>query len=819
MFSFRRGAIPVLLLTATLALTGCESSEERAERYYQSGLELLEAGDVDRALVEFRNVFKLNGQHREARLTYARVQRERGQIAEAYSQYLRLVEQYPDDLEGRRALGEIAVLRGEWDEAERHARAAREIAPEDGMVIALNAAVDYRKAVLANDSAAAGAAAATARALLEKDPANTVARRLSIEAYAKAGDTADALAETDVALAAEPQDRALHRMKLSLLVQQNDRPGIGAHLKRMFELFPDDEEVQALLIAWYMDAGDLKGAEAFLRSLTTTGAPEKQEQAKIAVTQFLLATQGPDPALAELDRLIAAEAANPAAIALYRSLRASIRFDAGQRDEAIAEMEAILADAEPTDRTRDIKVALARMLEATGNPVGARARAEEVLAEDPTHVGALQMQAAWLIRADRPAEAIVALRTALDQDPRNARTLTLMAEAHLRDGARELAGERLALAVEVSGMAAPESLRYAAFLIEDDRLPTAETVLINALRMAPGNPQLLRALGELYLRQSDFPRADGVIRELEEIATPETKGIANELRVALLFRQDKAEESIALVEKLIAEGDAGLGASAMVVRKHLETGDVAQAKTYLDTLLAEHPDDVTLKILRAGVLATNGEPAEAEAIYRDLIKADPAAVAPVRGLYALLRANDRADEASTLLQAALDPTGRNPDLVYMRAGELEAAGDIEGAIALYEELYAKNSGSLLVANNLASLITTHRSDPESLERAYAIARRLRGSDVPALQDTYGWIEYRRGNFDEALANLEPAAAGLPEDPFVQMHLGLTYAALNRVAEAQATLTRALEIAEKTGKADAAPFAEARAALEKLPAGN
>ncbi|MCB6180108.1 tetratricopeptide repeat protein [Rhodobacter sp. Har01] len=819
MLSFRRGAIPVLLLTVALALAGCESSEERAERHFQSGMELLEAGDVDRALVEFRNVFRLNGQHREARLTYARIQRERGEIGEAYSQYLRLVEQYPDDLEGRRALGEIAVLRGDWQEAERHARAAREFAPEDNMVIALNAAVDYRKAFLASDSAATEAAVAAARAVLERDPKNPIARRLSIEAHAKAGEIADALAEIDIALATEPDDRTLHRMKLSLLVNEGDLAGTGAHLQRMVALFPEDEEVQALLIAWFMDSGDLKGAEAFLRGLTTTGTPERMEQAKVAVAQFLMATQGSEAAEAELDRLIAAEGANPAAVALFRSLRASIRFEAGRHDEAIAEIEAILADAEPSDRTRDIKVTLARMLEATGNPVGARARAEEVLAEDPTHVGALQMQAAWLIGADRPAEAIVALRSALDQDPRNPETLTLMAQAHLRDGSRELAGERLALAVEVSGMRAAESLRYAAFLIEDDRIPTAESVLVNALRVAPGNVEVLGALGEVYLRQSDFPRAEGVIRELEELATPTAQGVANRLRVALLIRQDKTEESIALVESLIEQGQAGLGASAVVVREHLEAGDVAQAKTYLDTLLAEHPDDVSLKLLRAGVLATSGETAEAEKIYRDLIEADPAAVAPVRGLYALLRGTERATDASALLQSALEPTGRDADLVYLRAVELEAQGDIEGAIALYDELYAKNTGNLIVANNLASLITTHRSDAESLERAFAIARRLRGSDVPAFQDTYGWIEYRRGNFDEALANLEPAAAGLPDDPFVQMHLGLAYAALNRTEDARATLIRALEMADKAGKADAAPFAEARAALQKLPAGN
>ena len=101
-------------------LAGCESSEEKAQKHYESGLALLEQGDVSRAMVEFRNVFSLDGKHQEARQTYARLLREQGSIREAYSQYLRLVEQYPDNIEGNRALAEMALDASNWDDAERY---------------------------------------------------------------------------------------------------------------------------------------------------------------------------------------------------------------------------------------------------------------------------------------------------------------------------------------------------------------------------------------------------------------------------------------------------------------------------------------------------------------------------------------------------------------------------------------------------------------------------------------------------------------------------------------------------------------------------
>ena len=101
----------------------------------------------------------------------------------------------------------------------------------------------------------------------------------------------------------------------------------------------------------------------------------------------------------------------------------------------------------------------------------------------------------------------------------------------------------------------------------------------------------------------------------------------------------------------------------------------------------------------------------------------------------------------------------------------------------------------MLANNLASLLASYRDDPASLERAFAIARRLRGSDVPHFQDTYGWILHRRGDNDQALGYLAPAAAALPGNALVQFHLAETELALGRRAEARASFARAVAAAE------------------------
>jgi predicted Zn-dependent protease len=252
---------------------------------------------------------------------------------------------------------------------------------------------------------------------------------------------------------------------------------------------------------------------------------------------------------------------------------------------------------------------------------------------------------------------------------------------------------------------------------------------------------------------------------------------------------------------------------ASVVQAQIKAGKTAEARTYLDQLLAKTPDDPVLRYLSAGVYMMSDQPDQAEAIYRALMTEQPDNLRPFQALYKLLLAGDRKDEAAALLESELVKFPDSPALNLMKATALEKAGDFDGAIAIYETMYAKDSSSLIVANNLASLLTSHRTDAASVDHAFTIAHRLRGSNVPAFQDTYGWIAYRRGDYAEALTALEPAGKGLAQDPMVQVHLGLTYAALKQTDQARATLTNALKLA---GDAATQPqFAEAVTALTAL----
>ena len=169
----RRPAI-ALLLASSLALAACDTAEERAENHYQRGMELLAEGETDRAMVEFRNVFRLDDDHVPALAEFAGLLRAQGDVKGAFGHYLRVVELEPRDLAAQIALAEMSLQVQDFESAQVHVMQAFGIAPEDAAVRALKATVDFRKG---EDTPAA---VAMAEGVVAEAPANIPARMVVI---------------------------------------------------------------------------------------------------------------------------------------------------------------------------------------------------------------------------------------------------------------------------------------------------------------------------------------------------------------------------------------------------------------------------------------------------------------------------------------------------------------------------------------------------------------------------------------------------------------------------------------------------------------
>lgn len=816
----RSTLLSATLIVAALALSGCKSNEERAQEHLQSAQKFVQTGDMGRASVEFRNAIQLDPNGIKPRMAYAGMLEKQGNLAAAYAQYAGLIERHPDDLDAITRAAVLASELGDWNAAGNQTKAGLAIKSDDMTLLAVQAGVNYAQALSNRDDDARNKAAATAAEMSAKLPKNLMLRRIVIDNDIRTGAYDKALTAVDDALKIDPKNRQMLTLRLGVLSAQKNEPAIEAQLKEMVKLFPDDQQIQATLVRWYVTQKKLDDAEAYLRQIADQAKPDDVAKADMTLVTFLMQYRGPEKAQQELDKIIAsgkvpatptqAEADdkkagktdNGTALTMesFKALKASIEFEQGKREAAVQDMETILKDAPATDETRRLQVILAKMKYTLGDKVGARQLVEKVLDADKGQVQALMLKAEWLIQSDDTDNAISLLRTALESQSNNVQAMTLMAQAYARAGKPDLAGDMLNQAYEASNRAPTESLRYAQFLIQANKDVTAETILIQSLRLDPDSLQLLVPLGQLYVKMKDWPHASGVIDRLEQIGTPPAVQAAQSLKPAVLAGQQNIGAATDYLQGLVKDGQGGLGAQVAVIQGLLTEGKVPEAKQAADKLLAEKPDDPARQFIAASVEAATGDAKAAEASYRALLKQDPKRDRVWLALIRLQANSGQGDQAKATLAEALKALPDSAPLLLIQAGQDERDGKIDASIAIYEKLYAQNSNSDVNANNLASMLSSYKGDdPKAVEHAYTIARRLVGTTVPPFADTYGWILYQRGQPDQAVSYLETAAKGMPQDPMVQYHLAMAYQKLNEPEKAKAQFQKVVNLVKPDDK--------------------
>jgi len=789
----------VTLCCLGLAVAACDTADERSAAHYEKGLELVASGDTTKAMLEFRNALKLNQDYVEPRFEMAKLLMDGQDFKGALGNFLRIVELEPEHLEARENLARIFVFAQQWESAKRHVDAALGFAPENTDIRALSATIEYRQG---NKDKGLE----VAKGVLSDEPENGPAAVVLIGHEINEKNFSKAMRLTEEALVHNPEDQGLNFLKLTTMNLMGDSEGVGTQLKTMTGLFPENREIAQSLVQWHLQQKDEAGAEAALREIYTR-FPEDPDNA-LNVVRFLRQTKGVDVARAEMVRLSEGDQNRPT----FQRALASFDFQNGQTGQAIEILENALGGIEDDTEKRTTQTTLANMLRLEGRDEDAQALIEDVIAGDAENVDALKLRAAYAIDADRPENAIQDLRTALGASPQDSDILTLLASAHERNGSRGLAQERLALAVQVSDAAPDISMRYAQFLLRDNKADVAANVLTDALNRSPGNTRLMMQLARLRLRLEDWTGAQQLAAQLEALGTDESKNMAKAIEASVRGSQDDFEGTVALIEEMRDSGSNLSTSLPALVQTYLRADNPEQARLEIEKVLTQEPDDLRANLTLAQFEIQQGNLAAAEETFTRMIALYPEQAAPYLGLAAVLRQDVRPVEAAAVIKAGVE-TARNPGrLMFDRASYLESEGDIDGALEIYEVLYEANNTSEVIANNLASLLSEHRNDQESQDRAFAVAKRLRASEVPAFQDTYGWLLYKRGEYERAVVYFTKAAeGGLDGHPLVQYHLGMTLAALEKVADAKTHLANAIEL----GKDDLDAYPQLAEAKNKL----
>ena len=268
------------------------------------------------------------------------------------------------------------------------------------------------------------------------------------------------------------------------------------------------------------------------------------------------------------------------------------------------------------------------------------------------------------------------------------------------------------------------------------RFDDAAVVLEEQAKLAPNDPQPLIALGMTY-RQAK--RNDEARQAFEKAA-------------------QLSPNNLSLVSQLV---------ELEVLDKHFDA-----ARQLIQRQFQKTPNLPASHFFEGRILVGEGKWDAAEAELQRTLQLDPNFAAAYDLLVQTYLATNRLPQAVSQLQGLLSKNPNNSPILMTLALVYDRMKDYPKARDAYEKLLSTQPNFVPALNNLAYLYAEHLNN---LDKAYDLARKareLQGGDA-SIGDTFAWILYKRGDYQQALPILQDSAGKAIDNPELQFHLGMT----------------------------------------------
>jgi tetratricopeptide (TPR) repeat protein len=209
--------------------------------------------------------------------------------------------------------------------------------------------------------------------------------------------------------------------------------------------------------------------------------------------------------------------------------------------------------------------------------------------------------------------------------------------------------------------------------------------------------------------------------------------------------------------------------------------------------LAEDPKEAFTLNLLGKVHAAVRDFGPAEAAFKEAIDLEPMWPELYNNLASVYILQGKTGEAARKYREALASDPKSPS-AYMALGFIhQEQKDYREAVRIYEQGVAAVPNFWGAYNNLAFLLAEFGGTEADYRRALDFARKAQRLQPERLSiaDTVGWVYYKMGNIEQALAVFSDLLARAPEDPVLNYHAGIVLFKAGRKEEAQEKLQAAL----------------------------
>ncbi|HYW47767.1 MAG TPA: tetratricopeptide repeat protein [Bryobacteraceae bacterium] len=581
---------------------------------------------------------------------------------------------------------------------------------------------------------------------LKLDPSASIIFEELTDLYIQTGRLRDAISQAEEMLQQNPDNLDARRMlgRIYLRSAENQQGRVDeANVRRAVEQYQKITEK------------DPKDAESWVTLGRLYMISNNSPEAEKAFNAALLADPDNDEAVTHL-------------AALYAFL--------GDSKRAIEKLKAATA-RNPTEQTLSALAEQYEQMNDFKNAAEARKKVMELSPDDGRNARSL---AADLMYSDQLDEALKLYEQLATEEPRDGELLLDMSKIQV--ARHDLAKAREAL--NKARALDPQSLsvRY------------QEVKILEAEGKAPEALTSLKSILDDTARKT-YSDADAHRRA----------NLLDEYGV-LLRNGEKYSQAVEVFRQMGAlSADTAPHAAAQLVDTYRQAKDYDNALREAEAAMKKFPNERTLKVEHATVIADQGKVDAAAAELRSLLNGDHDRETYL-SLAQLFEKAKRYPEMGAALDNAEKQSADNEDkelIYFMRGAMFERMKRFDASEAQFRKVLEWNPENAGAMNYLGYMLADRNV---RLDEAYQLVKKALDMepDNGAYLDSLGWVYYRQGKLDEAQSLLQKALDHIGQDPTVHDHLGDVFIKMGKTREAIAQWTASLKAYQSGSQTDSDP---------------
>lgn len=767
-----------LCITALLImmLVACSTPEEKAEKYYQKGMSLLDK-EPAKAKLEFQNALQIKKNMAKAMYGLGLVAEREGDWKGAFALMREVAEQDPKNINAIVKLGQIFLAAGKLDFALEKSTTALTLDKNNVAALNLYATIQLKQ----NNKKGA---LEYANLALAQDANNQDTFLVLANISLADNDSNKAIAYFDKALAGNEKNLTVQFLKAKALESLSKSEEADKTYQKMVQLFPDNTFIKKTYAQFLVKTNRADEAEQQLRAIADS-SPDNLI-AKLDVINFILASKGGVAGRTEMEAYVKKEPKNyDLAFALGDLYRA-------QKDYVAEEklLNLIVKQAGGSPQGYKAQGLIAYKLMADGKNAEASKMLNEIISADKSNSLALTLRANLAMQAKNYDAAIADLRSVLRDSPDSSNPALMLATTYERAGSAELAEENYIKAFDSSKLSAQYGVPYAQFLLRRKQPERAEKVLESMLSSHPNDVQVIRALAQFKIAKGDYAGAQALADRVKN--TSAQSPVTDEILGAISANKNDLVGTISSLKRAYEKSPNDLKLISAIINTYVQAGKTQDAIGFMQTVTKTSPNNAEAKLMLGQLYASAGMSQNAIQTFNGLIQTNPNMIVAYQRL-ALEQVNTKFKvEAEKTIEQGLKIAPNNFDLMLTQASIYEASAKYDNAISVYEKLIVDRPDSDLVANNLASLLLDARTDKASFEQAYQLISKVKTNQLPQFMDTLGWASYKVGKLDEAESALTKVTELMPDTAVFYYHLAKVYMAKNDNVSAKQALQKVIK---------------------------